>query len=63
MKDFRKYWTRMKINEKSLKKQSDQPKNKNCFKLIPENQSVVYANQSIVFINSLSKHSSNSFNE
>ena len=28
MKDFRKYWTRMKINAESQKKQSDQPRNK-----------------------------------
>jgi len=28
MKDFQKYWTRMEINAKSQKKQSDQPRNK-----------------------------------
>jgi len=28
MKDFRKFWTRMKINAKSQKKQSDHPKYK-----------------------------------
>jgi len=28
MKDFEKFWTRMKINAKSQKKQSDQPRNK-----------------------------------
>jgi len=43
----------MKINEEAQKKQSNQPRNKNRFKLIPENQSVVYANQPIVFISSL----------
>jgi len=28
MKDFQKYWTRMKINEEAQKKQSDQSRNK-----------------------------------
>ena len=37
-------------------------KNQNCFKLIPENQPVVYANQPIVFISTLQKHRLNSFN-
>jgi len=32
-------------------------KKQNCFKLIPENQSVVYANQPISFIRSLQKNS------
>jgi len=31
------------------------------FDLIPENQSIVYTNQSIVFIITLEKHRSNSF--
>ena len=31
MKDFQKYWTRMKINEEAQKKQSDQPRNKTVF--------------------------------
>jgi len=33
------------------------------FNTIPENQLVVYANQPIVFIRNLLKHSFNSFNE
>jgi len=61
MKDFQKFWTRKKMNAESQEKQSDQPK-KNCFKLISENQSVVYANQRIVFISTLQKHRSNNFN-
>jgi len=33
----------------------------NCFKLIPENQLVLYVNQPNVFISGLQKHRSNSF--
>jgi len=53
MKDFQKYWTRMKINEETQKKQSNQPRNKIVFNWFQKTQSVVYANQPIVFISSL----------
>ena len=44
MEDFRKQWSRMKINEEVQTKQSYHPRTKTIFKLISKNQSVVYAN-------------------
>jgi len=43
----------MKINEEAQKKVIRSAKKQNCFKLILDNQLVVYANQPIVFIISL----------
>jgi len=48
LKDFRKCWKRMKINEVPQKKQTKNSINKTVFTSFPEKQSVISSNQSIV---------------